>query len=671
MKVLRYPVIIITLFFALGIAAAGFALPLSFLYALSAAAFTGFAASWWFSSRSLSQKPYFAISACVLTFCLGMLAQSLHYAPNQKFHYSRLINSGTSVIRGVVTERLKPNDFSEKYFFEVTSVNNKNASGKILLHVPKDTVAKPLHAGDVLFITDEPWPVPQSLNPYQFDYSKYMARQNVFHQLRLNDNFIAAGRVKNADYYREKITATLMGSFEGHGYSPEVMNVIKALLLGQRQDMDRETAASFTDAGVVHILAISGLHIGILFWLLSVLLKPLHRLKKGKLLQLVLILSFLWLFAFLSGLSASVVRSVVMFSFIGIGLYFNRNAGMYNSIAVSMLFLLLVKPGFLFDVGFQLSYAAVIAIVAMQPIHRKIIRSKYKVVNYITDTLFISLVAQVGVLPLTLYYFNQFPILFLPANLIAIPLSTAVLVLGIVVLALNFIYFDAARIVGETLEFLILAMNRFIKWIASFDNFIIRDISFTLLLCLALSLAIAALALWLYKPNFKRSVALLSSAIIFQCLYIATALKAGRTEELIVFNNRPTTLISVKDKNGISVISHDSLAAQSPAIKAYCKGSFNRNLHFARLQNMLWFRNTKIFILDSVGVYDSIIRPDMLLVTQSAKVNPERVLQQLKPKQVVADATNYKSHVQRWSAACRKEKIPFHATAEKGFYKIE
>ena len=165
------------------------------------------------------------------------------------------------------------------------------------------------------------------------------------------------------------------------------------------------------------------------------LLRPLKRVRFGSEIQLLIVLAILWLFALLTGLPASVTRAVTLFSFISIGNYFNQPKAIYNALAISAFSILLVKPNAIFDIGFQLSYAAVLSIVLFQPFYKKFYFSKNKIAVYFTDTVLVSLAAQIGVLPLSLYYFNRLPLLFLLANLIIIPLSSLVLIVGIVILS--------------------------------------------------------------------------------------------------------------------------------------------------------------------------------------------------------------------------------------------
>jgi competence protein ComEC len=673
MKVLKYPIITLLFFFVPGILAGYcFAPPLALLCIVTAAGFAALSVTWWQAKKALVQTRHFAVAAFVLAFLTGMLTQAFHYAPNSKLHYSHFLeDTATPLLKGVISERLKPTDFQQRYYFDVLSVNRHTANGKILLAVPRDNAHPLLHAGDAILIADTPQPIARPLNPGQFDYAAYMEKQGVFHQLHLGKNYMPAGTVKNFDYYIGRFREKLLNSFKIHNYSPQVQNTLDALLLGQRQDMDAQTANDYKNAGVLHILAISGLHFAVLFYLLNLLFKPLARFsRKGRLLQFIAVLVLLWGFAFVTGLSASVVRSVVMFTFVSLGIYFNRNANIYNSLAISMLVLLLAKPDFLFDAGFQLSYLAVFSIVALEPFYRNVKLSKFVAVNYFIDTLLISLAAQIGVLPLSLYYFHQLPLLFLVANLVVIPLSNIVLVFGLFVLLLNFIWQDAAIAVGKALALLVEVMNGFISRIASLDSLVLKDIPFTMLLNLSLYGVIISGLVWLYKKSYRRTAALLCSAIIFQGIYILTASGSRNGEELIVFNNYKESLLAIKSGKTITVISNDSLALGSPAIASYTKSGFGHAVQLHPLQNVLMFGSQKILVLDNRAAYTPEMKPDILILTHSPKVNLERIIGQLEPKQIIADGTNYKNLIKNWAATCQKEKIPFHATAEKGFYQL-
>ncbi|ESU21034.1 hypothetical protein FEDK69T_27110 [Flavobacterium enshiense DK69] len=672
MKTIKFPTVLIALFFIFGIVANFYwRLDTTWIAVTNLTVLILFGIHFRLSNKHFFQKIYFSLFTCLLSFCIGMLTYSLHYHPGYKNHYSHFL-SDADLMKGTISERLKSNDYAEKYYFKITRINDKKVFGKILLTVPKKVSTEKFHAGDELYIKGELTPIAKSFNPYQFDYASYLEKQNVFHQLNLKaGTYLKAATNHNLDFYVETYRNKLLGSFKIHHFTNDINHIIDALLLGQRQDMNSQVTDNYTNAGVIHILAISGLHIAILYALLLFFLKPLNRFKNGKLLQFIIIIVFLWLFAILSGLSASVVRSVVMFSLISFGLYLNRSGNIYNILAVSMLIILLCNPNFLFDVGFQLSYVAVFSIVWLQPFYRSFKPSRFKLVNYFVDLLTISFVAQIGVLPLSLYYFHQVPLLFFLANLVVIPLSSFVLILGIAILAFNFTIPGLAIILGKLLGFAIEIMNQYIAWIASFETFAIKDIPFSFSLLLIFYLMLTALVLWLYEKEYSRLILFLSSSFAFQILILFTLWQSKQGSEFIVFNNKKSTLLTEKRKDRISVYSNDSLPKENKNLKAYSCGNFNQTLEVQPLQNVLFYDNRKILVIDSLGVYSLNQKTDILLLIQSPKVNLNRVIETIHPKAVIADATNYKSYVNRWKSTCETKKIPFHATAEKGFYKIE
>lgn len=672
MKVMKFPAIPITLFFVLGIVFDFYWRPDTYWPVLiTALSFLLFGIHFWLSKKHFLQKNYFGIATFLLSFSIGLLTHSLHFEPGFKNHYSHFL-SESNTIQGTVSERLKPNAFAEKYYFKVTKINGKNTFGTILLNVPKKETKKQFHSGDKIMIKGDLQPIVKSFNPYQFDYSAYLEKQQVYHQVYLKSgNHTQNGTIFNFDYYVEKYRNSLLNSFNIHHFSTETGNVIRALLLGQRQDMDAQTNENYTNAGVIHILAISGLHIAILYAMLLFFIKPLQRFRNGKLLQFIVILGFLWLFAILSGLSASVVRSVVMFSFVSFGLFLNRSGNIYNILAVSMLVILLFRPNFLFDVGFQLSYIAVFSIVWLQPFYKSFKPSRFGFVNYFIDILTLSFVAQIGVLPLSLYYFNQVPLLFFLANLVVIPLSSFVLILGIIVLIFNFIAPGFALVLGKLLSFSIEIMNQYIAWIASFKDFIIKDIPFSFTLLLVSYLALIAFILWLYEKQFLRLIFFLFTVITLQLSLLITFSQTKKENEFIIFNNKKSTLITEKNNRTILVYTNDSRPQQNKNLIAYNRGKFNRQIEIRPLPNVLVYNEKKMLVVDSIGIYTTKQKPDIVLLTQSPKINLIRLINNVHPKAVIADATNYKSYVKRWKATCEKEKIPFHATAEKGFYMIE
>lgn len=670
MKVFKFPLLTITISFAIGIIA-GFHLQWNFqtLVILLFSCLGIFSFLFWKSKKALLQNSLFGITTYLLAFTLGMMSFYIHSDLNSKHHYTKKSFEEINSIRANVTTTLKPNEKYNKYFISLSQFNDSIASGKLLLYVPKANL-ETLHSGDEIWLNAAVYPVPKAFNPYQFDYSKYLEKQNVFHQIYTQENQIKIiQRHKTLDYYIENLRNNLSKSFDIHHFEPKTKAIIDALILGQRLELDKETIADYSNAGVIHILAISGLHISIIYFFIVFLLKPLKRVKFGAEIQLLIVLAILWLFALLTGLPASVTRAVTLFSFISIGNYFNQSKAIYNALAISAFLILLVKPNAIFDIGFQLSYAAVLSIVLFQPFYKKFYFSENKIAVYFTDTILVSLAAQIGVLPLSLYYFNQLPLLFLLANLVIIPLSSLVLIAGIVILPLNYVFPSVAVFLGKILEFSIHFMNDYIHWIAQFKSGIITNISFSGWLTFSMYLVIVAFIYWMYHTKVKNIKYVLASVLLFQLSYISVKWNENQGSELVVFNEK-STLIGIKNQNSVIAFT-DIPENHNTTLNHYTRGTFSDSLRIFPMQNAISFQNKRILVIDSLGIYKTSIPPEIIILTQNPKINLSRLIRKIKPKEIIADKSNYKNTVKRWEATCRKEKIPFHAIAEKGFYRLK
>jgi competence protein ComEC len=670
LRVIKFPLLTLTISFAAGIVAQFF-MQFSFnvLFAIISIFFLLFGYFFWRSIKNLLQNIFFGTISYLLVFILGMFTFFVHSDQNSKNHYTKQLFEETNSIRAIVSTSLKTNEKYNKYFIQLKSFNDSTVSGKILLYVPKTNQQK-LHSGDEIWLNSNLYPIPKAFNPYQFDYAAYMEKQHVFHQIYAVENQIKVIQTHhNFDYKIEKLRNNLSNSFDIHHFDSKTKAIVDALLLGQRVDLDKETVTDYSNAGVIHILAISGLHISIIYFFIVFLLKPLRRIPFGKEIELLIVLALLWLFAFLTGLPASVIRAVTLFSFVSIGKYFNQSKAIYNAIAVSALLILLFRPNAIFDIGFQLSYAAVLSIVLFHPFYKKFYFSKNKIAIYFTDIVLVSLAAQIGVLPLSLYYFNQLPLLFLLANLVIIPISTAVLIGGIIILFFNFVLPDFALFLGKILALIIDFMNKYIHWIAQFKSGIITNISFSVWLTIILYVVIISFIYWLYHFKSKNFKYVLLNVFLFQMSYFGIKFTENNTSELIVLNSK-SSAIAIKQNNNIIAFT-DNPEINLEALNHYKRGTFSDSLRIFPMRNVLSFNDKRILVIDSVGIYKTSIRPEIIVLTQNPKINLSRLITEIKPKLVIADKTNYKKNNTLWEATCRKEKIPFHAIAEKGFYKLK
>ncbi len=627
----------------------------------------------WIARKQFIQNVGFGIVALATMMSLGMVIENFHEEKNHASHYSYVANVENIQFR--IHEVLKSNTYYDRYVGEVLQVNDSTASGKLMIHIRKDSTLQTLPVDAILYTEKQLIPVKSALNPTSFDYKTYLKDRYMYEQLYLKtDEFLLAAQVQKTLYgHAATLRNTIHQRLLESDFKADELAVIEALLLGQRQQISKELQTNYANAGAIHILAISGLHVGILLFLLQFIFKPLDRFRYGKPLKLVLILSILWSFAFISGLSASVVRAVTMFTAIVVATHFRRQTNTLQVLTVSMFFLLLCKPHFLFDVGFQLSYAAVFAIVCLQPLWKKLWNPRSFLGTSFWGLLTVSLSAQLGVLPLSLYYFHQFPGLFFVANLTIVPVLGIILAVGILVIILA--YFQVLpEFLSSFYSEIIQYMNAFVSWIASHEQFVLTNIPMRFLQMIGCYIVLIAFAQYFHLPKRKHVKIALCSVLVCQGCWFFDRFQHFPTESSFAILHQSKATILAKKRGTHLQLFHDldsSAAAKNYTIKNQQQQDFITEITQNPLQNVYALDDTVLLRIDSLGIYKvPALQPKYVLLSNSPKVNLNRLMDTLHPQCIIADGSNYRSYVARWKVAAQKRKIPFHYTGEKGFFTI-
>lgn len=678
MKVFQFPLIKISLFFVFGILFAFYLKPQPvFVFSLLLIGFTSFGFSFYKSKSDLLQNNYFGVFALLVSFFIGISSQTINSNLYQKNHYYHKIDVAEKqyLLEISLKEKLKFSEFNNRFVAKVKRIDNKNASGKIILNIRKDSSnIKNLEIGALLkikasFIKNKP-----VKNPNQFDYGKYLENQNIYAQVYCDADDIEISSIvdKNIWFYTAKFRTTIIQNLEKNGFSKKELAVIVALILGQQQDISPEILQDYQFAGAVHILSVSGLHVGFILLFVGYLLKPFPNTKKWKLNKLIIVILSLWLFGFVAGLAPSVLRSVVMFSFVAIGRYLGRGVNIYNTLLVSAIIILLFQPSFLFDVGFQLSYVSLFFIIWLQPLLENIWEPKNKFSKFFWEIITVSFAAQIGAMGLSIYYFHQFPGLFFITNLIILPVMGFILGYGVLIMILA--YFDFVPIfLMNILEWSVFILNQVIAWIASFEQFILKDISLNKWMLCSLYLMIFAIVIYFKKPKFNKLAFALMTIILFQLTVFGSKFYYQNQKELVVFNSKKNSIIIDRFGQKSIIFAKDSVLKnidKNLNVKQYLIGNFSKIKSKKQLSNLLFFNNKKILILDSILINSEELKPDILIITSSPKLNLERFLQICHPKTIVVDGSNFKSYVKVWKTTCEKSGINFHSTTEKGFFRL-
>ncbi len=678
MKVMQFPLARITIGFVIGILLAYYSQPYpEIVFILLSIAILGFVVAYLFSIRNFVNTIYFGITTYILALGIGATTQIIHTNLYQKTNYihTKNIFEKPHLVSVIIREKLKSSSFNDRYIALINQVDQTNSSGRILLNVQKDSLTPPFKIGSHLLIDGSLYKNKPAKNPNQFDYTKYLQGIQIYAQIYADGSNIKIGSIidKDAWYYSSILRTKILNNLEKSKFNKDELNVAAALILGQQQDISPEIIRDYQYAGAVHILSVSGLHIGFILLFVTFILKPIPNNRHGSLFKLIIILVSLAAFGIIAGLAPSVVRSVVMFSFVAIGMYLRRSTNIFHTLLVSILLILLFQPSFLFDVGFQLSYIALFFILWLQPLLAQLWKPKNKIVNYFWEILTVSFAAQIGAFPLSIYYFHQFPGLFFVTNLVVIPFLSIIMALGVLVMVLaafDYVPFYLAK----ALEWSIYILDKIINSIASVEQFIIQDIPFNWYFLMSLNLLIITTIIWFKKPSFGKLTFVLISIIILQLTYFETHWNIQNQKELVIFSAKKNTLITERIGENVTLFANDSLlktVSKNRTIKTYLMGNFSHLRTTKKLRNTLFFNGNKILVLDSLSLYPNNSNPDILVLTQSPRINLERLFENKKPKIVIADATNFRTYIKLWKATCIKEKIPFHATGEKGFYKLD
>lgn len=678
MKLLNTTLIKLTLYLVMGIAL-GYLFPLNYEVILWVTSIlTAFLGVFLITSKKIARKLFGSGILIILSMiAIGMLTITFHNQINFANHYSKQINKNNPplTISFKVREVLKPSNYHDKYVIDILQINDSTVNGKSLLNIKKSKTNILLKVDDIMMTSSQFKTLTAPLNPHQFNYKHYLEKQHIYHQLFLSQQELLSIESKTHTLlgFAAQLRQTINKRLEKFNFQRDELAIINALLLGQRQDISKEIYNNYVQAGAIHILAVSGLHIGIILILLNFLFKPLEYFKHGKLIKTILLVLLLWSFAIIAGLSASVVRAVTMFTIITIAFNYKRPTLIYNTLAFSIFILLLFRPTFIFDVGFQLSYIAVFAIVVVQPMLYNLWQPSYKVLDFFWKLFTVTVSAQVGVIPISLYYFHQFPSLFFISNLIIIPCLGVLLGLGILIIVLALLN-NLPQLLASLYGYFISLMNDVVAWVAMQEAFLFKNISFGLSSVVISYTLIVALIVGIKKKTYTSLVTLLTIVLCCQGFLIINKYYFNiDDDELIVFHKSRYSIIGVKTNNELTLHHNlnDSVFKKDNIITNFIVGEHINTVTYDSISTLYSFNNKTILIVDSLGVYNvNTFKPDVVLLRNSPKINLNRLIDILNPQLIISDGSNFKSYRDRWAKTCRTKKRPFYETSKKGAYNI-
>lgn len=479
----------------------------------------------------------FSSASSIFFLLLGIYLVNLNEGWRHELYFIEQAAERTTIFQGRLLEPPIEKSNSFKLVMNIEKVGSDKTVGKTIVYFEKSPAAFNLKYGDIVLFKTIFNRVRVNGNPEEFDFLRYLRLHNIYHQAYVKKE--AWNRVGNSANAFYTLVYTLKSYFEEilvtSDLLPTNLMVAKALILGEKDSLDRDTLRAYSSAGAMHILAVSGLHVGIVMLLFSLVLKPLKRLPKGKVIFLFAVLFIIWSYAFITGMSSSVVRASVMFSFVLVGKELERDTSVYQSILISAFLMLLFEPVIIFHVGFQLSYLAVLGIVYIHPKVYNLFCFKRWLFDKVWQITSVSLAAQIATFPLGLYYFHQFPNFFLVSNLIVIPLAFVILIVGIL-----FLFFSAVPFLSDLLRIILnlvlSGLNKGVQWVESLPNSIYWGVSIQWFEVFWYYLIIVFL---IYAFVFRKAKILLVTLSFFVLLIafnFAKNAQLGAKNSLVIYN---------------------------------------------------------------------------------------------------------------------------------------
>ena len=630
-----------------------------------------------------SRRWVFGTIINLLILVLGILITEQNKPSNLLLHFNQF-NTEASIV--VLKEDVIAKAKSFKCEVEVIAGKSdndwQNTEGKAILYFAKDSLTELLKYGDKIIINGKWNAIENPSNPAQFNYKSYLYNSGITAQQyvkndawKLISNQKDFSIMKFAFIYQKKLLRILESNFQD-----EELAVISALLLGYKDLLDRETIMTYASSGAMHVLAVSGLHVGIIYLVLNSLFFFFGNIKYGNYIKAILLILSLWAYALLTGLSPSVLRAATMFSFIIIGSALKRETNIYNTLAASAFVLLLYNPYILLQVGFQLSYAAVLGIVYLQPKMYNLFRPSNWLMDKVWAITTVSIAAQLATFPLGMYYFHQFPNYFLLSNLFVIPLATFIINGGILLFVVSAIPVFSSYI-SWLINKLLLFLNLSVKWVESLPYSLSLGISITKVETLII---FAVIVLFIIAVRDKRARTIQVAfcvAILFMGMQVDEQYSTKQQQYFIVYDVPKESAIDFVDGNQNYFIASQSLNNDKSKMRFHIQhfrwenrvmkstlvsADFTANNYFKK-ENYIQFFDEKILLWDRDFLKP--INPlllDYIIVSGKGKLE----LENIECKLLIIDSSVPKYNWEKIKKECLKWDIPFYNVNTQGAFSI-
>ncbi len=543
-------------------------------------------------------------------------------------------------------------------------------SGQLIAYFRKSTLTKKLKAGEVLFINAHLSEIESPKNPYEFNYKNYMYYRNWHHTCFVDSSSFVllpvSQKLNTLWQFGLNCKQFILERLKHSGLSVNAIGICSALLTGYDDDIDQSVMDAFSHSGTLHVLSVSGLHTGLIYLLLNFFFDLFDKQRKYKLSRFVFITLFLWSFALLTGFSAPVLRAVIMFNLLGFGKLFFRadTRNQLNTLLVSAFILLCYDPFLIVDVGFLLSYFAMFGLIYFQPKFSNLWHVQHKFIHYIWQSITASLAATISTLPITLFFFKQFPIWFFLANLVVVPATFAILLLAVLVVF-------KIGLVSYLINFISYIVISFIS-VFNVQGFgFIDAIHFTFIDLVFLSLFIFFLSVAVQYRNYRQLIFSLIILISWQFTSIIQSYQIKGTSLLTVYSIKNKSVCSIKNKTTVYLNSCDT-SDYNYHLKPQIISFNNASLQKRDFNYILTDKQAILFLNDQATLPNTNLSEIQTIVLSHNYCLKEEVLQKFqKLEWIVADASNNAYSLKKAEEFSRKFGLGFYNCKHKGAFLLD
>lgn len=608
----------------------------------------------------------------VFLIAYGILLVNSNKVEDIADHYSHFTSSGiNSQFHVTVNELPVEKERTIKFILKINAVKVKEqflpSSGQVIAYLRKSKKVNALKAGDDLLLETKLTEPDPPKNPYEFDHKRSLELKHIKYICFADSNSFEripdSKRISSLWYFGLKAREYVISTLRSSDLTPVSIAVCSALLTGYDDEIDSELMEAFSHSGTLHVLSVSGLHVGLFYFLLSFLFGTLDKRNRFPLIKFFFIASGLWMLALITGFSAPIVRAVLMFNLFGIGrIFFTGNPkNTINLLFVSAFVMLNYDPNLLLDIGFQLSYCALLGMIYFTPKLEKYWPAENRFHMLIRGSVITSVSATISTLPFTLFYFKQFPIWFALSNLIVVPATFVIMILAFLLLfKLKFISIVINCIVYFLTEFITLFNYAEFAYLDNID-FDLKDAFF-------MSVFLVLISICFYKRSFRYAVLSIVLLFFWELNSILISYQAKSTSSITIYQIKKKTVSAVKNKSDVIVqeidrpnfnfhVKRHFISYNHPNVKVF---DFNY-VNYKNKEYLYLTGEGKTLLLQDMKPFALVLSQNFQLTEELIQVLPENVL-------IISDGSNDKRTKINSRRICSKFGLPYHDTAKEGAY---